>query len=276
MTLAVALIGIYMPLQTLKWKKILELQGFHLGFLYLLKVHFIGMFYGMLTPGRIGTLLRISYIRDKTKRSFSECSSNVVLDKLTDVMGLLVMGTVGIILLLKYVSGVLFYVTTVFLLLFLIVFLLVVRKSFSRRVLGFFYRMIIPAKYKKSAAGTFSAFYDNMPGIGKLAVPLVLMFACWILVFSSFYIILLALGINNVPYHVFITVFAISTMIGLIPVTISGWGMREASLIATLSVFGVTPEKVIALSIIAYAISGIMPGAIGALFAFTERDGNNC
>ena len=62
-----------------------------------------------------------------------------------------------------------------------------------------------------------------------------------------------------------------ATMISTIPVTVSGFGTREAALIALMAPFGASPAPVIALSLSYFVLSDMAPSMVGAALAVKER-----
>ncbi len=270
---ALVLLAPYLVLQTYKWMYIAGKQGLKLGYSYLFRLYLIGQFYGLLTPGRLGTFIRIWYLRDKTKKRFSECSSNVILDKIIDILVTGAMSVLGIILLIEHLSGPLLFAVALFFIVILSVFMFFMKRGWSRAFFRVFYRFLVPGRLKETARQTFDSFYDTLPGIKSLVVPFILSALSWVVLFSLGYVIILSLGISGVPYHIFIMVFPVAMIIGLIPVTISGWGTREVALIALLSVFGISPGDIIVLSVMNFVLTGIIPAAAGAVFAFGETCG---
>lgn len=267
---ALALLIPYLMLQTYKWMYIAKKQGIKLDYYYLFRLYLIGQFYGVLTPGRLGTFIRIWYLKDMTKKKFSECSSNVILDKIIDILVTGAMAIIGIILLIEHLSGFLLFAVAMLFVIILAVFLFFMKRGCSRTFFRFFYRFLVPGKLKKMAKQTFNSFYETLPGIKSLVIPFILSVLSWAVSFSLGYVIILSLGITTVPYHIFITVLPIAMIIGLIPITISGWGTREVTLIALLSIFNVSPGDIIVLSIMNFVLIGIIPAAAGAIFAFSE------
>lgn len=262
----------YLVLQTYKWKYILDRQGIRLGFAYLLKTYLIGMFYSTLTPGKLGTFIRIGYIRNETGKSLGECSSGVVLEKVIDIICLVGIGTVGIALLADYMLDMLFMALVAGLLfvILLATFLFFMRRDLSARVMRIVYRLMVPSRLKLDAKEAFEHFYENMPKKRVLIVPFIVTILSWFFIYTINYLVALSLGIN-VPYFIFVTIFPIATLIGLIPVTISGWGTREAALIGLFSPFSVEAGSIIAMSILAFILTGLVPAIIGAGFSLKEK-----
>lgn len=263
----------YMLLQTYKWQYILHNNNkfVELYFWYLLKVNFIGQFYGVLTPGRLGTLMRIQYLKDKTNKTYGECSPSVIIDKVIDLFALFVLAIVGMVLLIEQVSNFFFITILALFVIFASTYAFFTKKELSARVLRVIYATVVPAKLKEGAQQTFESFYDNLPKIRELYIPFFLAIFSWILMYSANYFVALSVGMQ-IPYFNFITLFPVATLVGLIPITISGWGTREATLILLLSQFNVAPEEVIAMSLLAFMVNSVIIAAIGAILAFGRGD----
>ncbi len=267
---ALLLIIPYILLQTYKWKYILDRQGIRLGFPYLVKVYLIGTFYSMLTPGRLGTFMRIGYIREKAEKSLGECSSSVVLDKAMDMLSLFAIAIIGLGLLAGYVFDMaLITVTIAGFVLFVAALMFFMKRELSARVMRIVHRVMVPRRMKENAREAFEHFYGNMPGTGALIVPFVVTLAGWLGVYTASYMVALSMGMN-IPFHIFVTAFPIATIIGLIPVTVSGFGTREAVLIAMFSSFGAGAGSIVAMSILAFVITGLAPALVGALLSLRE------
>jgi len=98
----------------------------------------------------------------------------------------------------------------------------------------------------------------------KLVAPIVLSIGGFILMTIVVYIYALALGINESIWIFFVLcppVFLLSAL----PISISGWGVREGAMIVALGYLGVSPEKSLAISI-ALGITIIIGALPGSMF----------
>lgn len=261
----------YMFLQTYKWQYLLHNKFVELDFWYLLKVNFIGQFYGVLTPGRLGTLMRIEYLKDKTNKTYGDCSPSVIIDKVMDLFALFVLAIIGLVLLIEQISNFFFIAILALFVIFASAFAFFTKKELSARILQRVYATVVPAKLKQGAQQTFNSFYDNLPKNRDLYIPFFLAIFSWILMYSANYCVALSVGMH-IPYFNFITLFPVATLVGLIPITISGWGTREAALIMLLSPFNVVPEEVIVMSLLGFIVNSVIIAAIGAILAFGRGD----
>lgn len=85
------------------------------------------------------------------------------------------------------------------------------------------------------------------------------------------YVIALALGIAIAP-HAMIFVTTLVVLISMVPITIAGWGLREASYVTFLAPFGVASTQAFALGLVFGLVMVLtaLPGGIAALLGLTK------
>jgi glycosyltransferase 2 family protein len=257
-------------IQNLRWKVLLSGQKIEMGFWHLMKLFMIGTFYGTVTPGKIGTFVRIKYVMQKTGKDTGECSVSMVLEKLLDFMVLSVLSIIGLLLLYSQISADLMSALLLSLVGFSVLLFLLLYEPTSRRIMRTLWRFAVPGSMKKGARKAFNSFFSSMISPRGLAVPVVLSFVSWLSLYFAAYLMAISLGIS-VPYHALIVVLPISTMIGMIPITVGGFGTREASWIFLFSIFGILSEEVIALSLLVALTSVIIPAAIGMALSLKRK-----
>ncbi len=248
-----------------KWMIILKNQGIILDFWTLFKIDLIGMFYGGITPGRLGTFIRVFYLKDKIKKHFGACSSSIVIDKVLDFMSICLFAVIGSFLLLNEISG-LFTLAFTFFVLLVGLFIFFLNKKRSRFILRLVWKFFIQKRFKRVAIVTFDSFYGNMPKIKTIFIPFLIAIISLALAFTTTYIVGRALNIT-MPYILFITILSLATLVSLVPITIGGLGTREAALITLFSIFNIPAADVVTMSIVASIISTIVPGILGWYFA---------
>lgn len=234
-------------IQVFKWYYIIRVQGIKISFFESFKFHMVSSFLGSITPGRVGLLSKIFFLKRNTKKSIGECASSVILDKLFDLIILFIFGFLGSLLLLKKHD--LNLLLGLFLIIFVIGIFFLLNRKIARFFLKWIYRYFIPKKFKETARLNFNNFYESIPRLKKLITPFLITSLSWILLYTQAYI--LAYGFDiKVPYVYFICIISIVTLITLLPITILGVGTRELSLIALFSSFGVNNSSLIAFSIV--------------------------
>ena len=257
---------------TYKWHAILKLQGFsNLGAWFLLKVYLIGAFYGFITPSRTGSLIGAVYLKEKTQRPLIECGTGIVVTHILDLLVIFLFATIGaVILTLKkdFLPGLLSKIIIAFII-FAVITLILISKTRSRFILMKIHKYLVPEKFKDKARDSFHSFYSSLPKAKNLLYPLFLTIIAWALSYTFAFSIAKSLNIH-IPYFSFITIYAIATVIGMIPITISGLGTREASLITLFSVFNIPSASIMSMSILNLIIGACMPALIGFLLSIKK------
>ena len=234
-------------MQIFKWVYIMRLQGINIGFIKAFKFHIVSSFLGAITPGKIGLLSKIFFLKKNTNnKSVGECASSVVLDKILDLILLFVFGFFGSILLLKRHDFDLLII--VFLVLLIFGIFLLFNKKATKFLLKWVYIYFIPKKLKETARINFHSFYDSIPKIKNLIIPFIIAILTWILIYTQAYV--LAIGFNiKIPYVYFIFIISIVTLATLIPITVFGIGTREFILLMLFSSFNLNNKDILAFSI---------------------------
>ena len=143
-------------------------------------------------------------------------------------------------------------------------------KERSRLLLRVFYKKLLPEKMKKKAKRNFYSFYKDMPKKRYFILFFLLNLLNWIVLYIRKFFVGLSIGIN-IPLFYFLAILPIATFVGQIPITISGLGTREATLISLFSLFSVSATKVFSMSLINLFISGIIPGIIGSFLILKHK-----
>lgn len=262
------LIILVVLIQAYKWNNILKLQNYQIPFLTILKIQAISIFYGFITPAKAGALIRINYLKQITKDSLVKCSSSTIIERIMDTGIVLFLAFLGLIFFMGTVTNQIYTFSIIFIA-FLIISGIFLKKKHTKNLLKFFHKFFLPRKYKEKAKHYFHEFYSNFPRRRDLIWPTFLTFISWILCYTISYFIALSLGID-LPYHYVLLLFPISTIAGMLPISPSGLGVREATLIGLLASYGILAEQVIALSLLSIVVSGIFPALAGFIFSLKK------
>jgi uncharacterized protein (TIRG00374 family) len=241
-----------------------------------LKINLISNFYGLITPGQFGAIIRAEYL--KKYSSTGKGLSNFVIDKVLSLISLFFMVLLfGFIILkekVEWVNGLTLIYSMLAFFLLIGMFLFFYNKEKSRSLLRIIYQKLIPQKMKEKARGTFNSFYEDLPKKGALVGIFILNLISWVVCYTVFYFVALSLGIN-IKFIYFIGVYPIATIVAQIPITISGFGTREATLIALFGLFGIEAVKVFSMSITALFIMAIFPALIAIPLILREKRKND-
>jgi len=270
LSIALIFIFIFFITQTLKWFVIARKQKIEIPFKDAFKINLISNFYGFVTPSKIGSIMRIDYLK-KYKGDTGKGLSNFVIDKVLDLSSLFILA-IGF--------GIIFYanlISTAYWLLIFSIFAIMItlslifyKKELSRPLLKFIYRIFIPKKFKEKSREIFYSFYQDMPSLGFLLLVFVLNLINWVLDYLLIYYVGLSLGIS-MKFIPFLVIMIISTLVAQIPITINGLGTRELTQISLFGLFGVEAVKVFSMSLLNIFLTGIIPSLVAILFLFRKK-----
>lgn len=251
------------------WQLIQKEQKISIGFFNSLKIFLIGYFYGSITPGFIGQIMRVPYMKEKTGEPYGKLFVNTLIETIIHTFSLYGMMVIGAVLVLETIPEV-FPIATGWILILVIVLLYFIKKERGEKLFFILIKYIIPKIIKGQINKFVDTFYADFPKIRKLILPLILGIFTWIIIFSQEYIIVIALNLN-IPYLYFLLLFPIANFAGFIPITFAGLGTRElTSIIIFTTIFTVTKEEVFVFTLLGFIITDLFTGFIGFILTLTE------
>jgi len=250
------------------WQRILKTQKINVGYFKSLKIFLIGYFYGTVTPGYLGQLMRVPYLKEETNQPVGKLFVNSVVETIVHTLSLYLMLIIGTFLVIEYIPEA-FPIACVFLLVTILIYIFFIKKQRGEKLFHFLIRLFIPKKLKPLFLKFVDTFYNDFPDVKSLIVPFLLGIPTWIIIYSQIYIIGLSLDIE-VPYFVFLMLYPVANIIAFIPITSGGLGTREATLIFLFSFFGVSPEKALVISLAGHLLTDVLTGFYGFVISVIE------
>lgn len=250
-------------LKTVRWQVILAGAGLHYALRPAYLAYFGSLFVGLLTPGRLGEFVKMMHVQAECGATVSQALTSVLADRLFDLAALLAVGalallalphlgaqmglSLGLILAGTLAGG----------------WLLLDPRGFGRlqaagRRLG---------KAGKSLLGPEGWLTQVHFGLrqwtrGQWAIAAALTGIAYALYFGQCYLLAramgLAVGVGPVVYAV-----ALGSLVTLLPISISGLGTREATIIAYLGAAGVQAEAALGFSLLVFATFYLGSGLFG-------------
>jgi glycosyltransferase 2 family protein len=254
-------------LSALKWKILLDIHSINFSLMQLFKFYFSGSFFNNFLPSTIGG---DSYRIIKTFQNGKNKTGSylaVFMDRLTGVFFLILMGVAGALIafvnygdkLSKYflLSG------TAILIILITGFVMIKFKGFELKKLLLKY---IPFKMK----GFFRAIEDYK---GKnyhifLITSISILFNL-LLVFSRVFMLF---SVNqSCTYLDLVIVVAASNIISLLPVTINGIGLKDATFVYLLAHYGVSYDPAVVVAVLVRALN-IPLSLIGGIYYMIDKN----
>ncbi len=225
LALAISLNVLPVYLKVVRWQVVLKGRSIT----YATKPAFLAyassLYLGMLTPGRVGDVIRIQYLRHDTGARYAEGLSSIVLDRLADLYVLAVFVAIGVAhysAILPYELKVLSWLmvggTVVGPLVFFV-------PGLAERLLSAVYRRLARVEETDGLAHFLEAV---RAGARARIVPVILLtVAAFGVNFVQGWLAARALGLSLDLFEVS-CLSAIQSLMGLLPISVSGIGVREA------------------------------------------------
>lgn len=256
---------------TLKWFFIARKQNINVSFNQAIKMNLMSGFYGFVTPSRIGSVIRVEYLRNINNNHVGKAASNYALEKIFDLSSLLILMIISGLVLRNILSiSYFYYALGGFLAILILIFTFRDRER-AKSILKIFYIKFLPKKIKESAKDGFYSFYESLPERKYFAGFLALSLLNWVILYSIFFFIGMSVGIKT-SFFYFLLFMPIVTFIGQIPITINGLGTREAAMISLFGFIGISATKIFSMSLINLVINGIFPAIIGMLLILYNKE----
>lgn len=252
------------------WFLIQREQKIYIPFWRSLKIFLIGYFYGSITPGYLGQLMRILYLREDTGEPYGKLFINSFIEATVHTFSLYIMMFIGSLLVIDVFP--MLPIIILSWILFIFIFVLYFVKPERGEKLFTLLSRGMPEKLRIHSHRFTSTFYKDFPRLRKLLLPLLLGLFTWIIIFTQEYLIVLALKLP-IPYHYFLLLFPVANAAGFIPISFAGIGTREFTAVILFSTFfGIPGEKIFVISLLGFIITDIFTGFIGFICSILESN----
>ncbi|MEK6872506.1 MAG: lysylphosphatidylglycerol synthase transmembrane domain-containing protein [Nanoarchaeota archaeon] len=252
---------IMLVVQTFKWHIVAVFQDIKVPFKESFKINLISNFYGLITPSKLGSVIRAEYLKKYTKnKNIGKGLFNFTIDKVLDITSVIFMAVLFSFVFKDEINLPIGFFTGLFLA-FVLLTLFFIKKERSKIVLRFFYRKFINEKIKDKTKNTFNSFYEHIPKKRYFILFFLLNLISWLFIYLIYYFIGLSLGIK-ISFLYYMAILPLGTLVSMIPISIGGLGTREAALISLFGLFNVSSAKVFSMSVIDYFIVGVIPSII--------------
>jgi len=255
-----------------RWQYILKKLSIHYSFKKLFGFYYLTMLFGAITPARTGEIISRIALLKKNAYPTDKSLVSIIVERVADLFFLLLFVYAGALVFFRFLRLEVFLIIAISLIL-IILFLILIRKNFSRILLEKFFLIIIPQKFKSNWRVWFKKCLENLKKFcfRDYLVILLLTTLTWAVIFIAMNLLALGWGINTVPFFYLAISVALSNLVSLLPISISGLGTREAVLLGLLSFFNVSPEKIVSFSLSIFLINLIIICVIG-LYAWLKEE----
>lgn len=249
-----------------RWRILLRAQGIDFPFRPASLAYFSTYYIGVVTPGRVGEILKVFYLRQNTDAGIGAGLVSVLLDRVLDVVVLMGLASLGIWIVPQFDFLSSLWIWTASLVLLAGVILALIRARFLDRLAS---RMIRAVGRMTRIPAEQGQLDDFMGGLRRTLGWKTMLFACgltllsWLFLLLACYSIVLSLSIA-VSFWFLSFAMAVAGLVSLLPVSIAGIGVRESVLVALFGLIGINVQASMAYSLLYFAVFSIVLGAVGA------------
>jgi len=240
--------------KSLCWNYLKKRQGINYSLKNSILMNGAGLYFGIITPGRSGEIIRALYLK-KDGHSIGKSLVSLFLDRLSDLIFLLIFTVIGLAIYLSVFHEKIIYSLILIIITTISIFFIIktpVLKFFGKKL---FY-LLVPSKLQNSWKINIQEFINDLKIYNsKNYLIIFLLTACsWTAYYIQMFILTKGLNIN-VNFLYLAIVVTITGLITILPISISGIGTRDAALILLFTPLSIPLEKIITFSALILALS---------------------
>ncbi|MDD5595011.1 MAG: lysylphosphatidylglycerol synthase transmembrane domain-containing protein [Candidatus Omnitrophica bacterium] len=254
----------------LRWQMLLKAADIHLPLKRIIISFSGGIFFNLFLPSTIGgDFMRTIDLATHTKKP-KEVVATVFLDRLSGYVGLVILALVALCFGWKLIEDKVILLSVTVITGLLIVILMVLFNNFLFRKINRFMGKSGAGKIREALKNVHHEIHIFRHQKKVLLKNIFLSLLVQIVSPVSFYFIALSLGVR-IEFLYFLIFLPIIGAITLLPISIGGLGLRDASTIYFFAKVGMTKDFAFAMSLISFSFI-VFYGAIGGLiYVFTVR-----
>lgn len=242
--IAAFLFPFWVFLKAVRWHILIKGHGIAYPLKLCFLVYLSSNYLGVLTPSRVGEFTKIFYLKQDTNLPYVRGFSNVLADRLFDIFIMVLFACAGIFFFFRtYWLLTSLLIITLIILLSLFVIHLKTLDTITKRILYRNNRHTIYARLKIFFLSLTTFNTKTFVYSFGLSILGVLLF--FLIINLLAYSLQIKNGILFIPLSV-----SIASLVSLIPLSVSGIGLRDLSLIVIFGQVGLSPEKAVSFSIL--------------------------
>ena len=253
-----------------RWKLFLKQVGIFENTFSLMKINFISIFQGLILPSSQGQdVLRIYYIERLHPENRGSAGSTIVVERMIGfvILCLLSLFSTAFYKEIPDQKLTLTIILTITLTLFVIIALLL-----NKRLCEYLNRISFSSKFLQKGFGYLNKLYKAVayfPYRKVIISSFILILLFQISTVFCIYLIFKSFG-HSIPFYQHLSLYPIISILSMVPITISGFGIRESFFVYFYTKLGVDAETAIMVSLVNYMIIVLTPTLIGSILYLFE------
>ena len=250
-------------LKVIRWQVLLRTRGIAYPTRRAWSAFLTSVYVGMLTPGRVGDVLRIQYLRHDRNVPYAEGLASIVMDRLCDLYVLALFVAVGVIRYSPVIVGNLAWVTWGSLAAIILGPLILLVPGVAERSMSRVYRKLSGGTSDDGLARFLEALRANVGWPLVRTVPLTAL--AFLVNYVQGWIVGQAMGID-LGFVDAMCLLAVASMLGLLPVSVSGLGVRELFFSLVFPLIGLTVAQGVSFGLLVFFVIYVVNIVSGFLF----------
>lgn len=255
---AIALIIPVIHLKVARWQGLLAARGFayHLRRTYAAVLP--SLYLGMLTPGRVGDALRIQYVHREIDVPYSDGLATTVMDRFSDLYVVALVAAFGLVHFASILRGDLAQATWVAVAIALIAPLLLMVRG-PADLFGWVLRRLTD-RWHESYGNVLRSMRSLVRKCLTLAIPLTA--AAFAINYVQGWLIARAIGVD-LSYLDVASLLSATSLLGLMPISIAGIGVRELFLALVFPALGLPAAQGVAFGLLIFVCINLSTVLVG-------------
>ena len=142
------------------WWLIQREQKIEIKYFQSLKIFLIGYFYGSITPGYLGQLMRIPYMKERTGQPYGKLFTNSLIETIVHTISLYAMMFFGALLIIRIFPELILF-TVIWIIILSIILIFFINKDRGDKLFNLLIKLFIPKKLKSNFFKFKDSFYHD-------------------------------------------------------------------------------------------------------------------
>jgi len=255
------------PLFTLKaarWRYLAKQQGIEFGFLTAFLAFWGSYALSVVTPGRAGDFVKVAYLRSAGGSTIGKSLVSVLVDRLIDVISLAFIAALGLLMVAS--DERISLTATGFVLLMMLTLALLLSRPFLVWLSNIVGKIPLPLAWREGIIFQTRELIEGLDSIAswRFIYPVLLTLVSYVVFFIMCYGFALALELPVSPlFPGFVA--AATSVAGVLPITVSGFGTREAVALFLFGLVGLGADQALSFALLQFLIFNVCLGLAGGL-----------
>lgn len=252
-------------ISTHRWRLLLLAKCIRVSFLKLFSFYFVGMFFNLFMPTLVGGDVFRTYDLYRETSNVKEAAASILMERAAGVFALICLSLLSLIIGFSYIKNEPVVIYSILILSFC--FFLLIILIFSENLKNFLSSIFKKIKIWEIFIKFYNAIFEYKKFPFTILKVILLSFAVQIINLFIFSTMAGALKLN--VKFIYIWLFTpLITFFSMIPISLSGWGLREGATIYLYSKIGISSEEslLLSLSVSLIVTSASLIGGIILLF----------